>query len=96
MDFNLKAGGNDDPVLTVRDVARYRTLLLAKRDELAAAMEEAGSLVPPANDNSCDLVDWARADTEAELHILRRGSEAQVPPRVQTQVEWFAVQFDYF
>jgi RNA polymerase-binding transcription factor len=78
MGFVSQPGGNDDPVLTVRDVARYRALLLAKRDELAAAAEEAGSLVPPANDKSGDLVDWARADSEAELQIQRRQSDAHL------------------
>jgi len=78
MDFNSKATTNDEPVLTLRDAARYRTVLLAKRDELAAAAEGAESLVPPANDKSGDLIDWARADTEAELQIQRRQSDAHL------------------
>lgn len=78
MDFNSKAAGNNEPVRTVKDAARYRALLLAKRDELAAAAEGAESLVPPANDKSGDLVDWARADTEAELQIQRRQSDAHL------------------
>ena len=69
MDFNSKAAANNEPVLTVRDTARYRALLVAKRDELAMAADEAESLVPPANDKSGDLVDWARADSEAEQQV---------------------------
>jgi hypothetical protein len=53
--------------MTVRDAARYRALLLAKCDESAVAAEGTENLVPPANDKSGDLLDWARADTEAEL-----------------------------
>jgi RNA polymerase-binding transcription factor len=78
MGFDSQPGRNEEPVLTVRDVARYRALLLAKRDELAAAAEEAGSLVPPANDKSGDLLDWARADTEAGLQIQRYQSDAHL------------------
>src|SRR5260370_1362403 len=40
MDFNSKVAGNNEPALTVRDAARYRALLLAKRDELLAAVAE--------------------------------------------------------
>jgi DnaK suppressor protein len=69
---------NNQLVLTVRDAAKYRALLLAKRDELTSATEGAESLVPPANDTSGDLVDWARADTEAELQIQRRQSDAHL------------------
>ncbi len=52
--------------------------MLAKRDELVAAAEGTESLVPPANDTSGDLVDWARADTEAELQIQRRQSHTHL------------------
>ena len=51
--------------------------MLAKRDELLAAAE-AESLAPPANDKSGDLLDWARADTEAELQIQGRQSDAHL------------------
>ena len=78
MDFNSKTSGNSEPVLTVRDAARYRALLLAKRDELVAAAEGTESLVPPANDKSGDLLDWARADSEAELQVQRRQSDAHL------------------
>jgi RNA polymerase-binding transcription factor len=78
MGFDSQPGGNNEPALTVRDAARYRALLLAKRDELATAAEGAESLVPPANDKSGDLLDWARADSEAELQIQRRQSDAHL------------------
>lgn len=76
---NSRLSANNEPALTVRDAARYRAVLLAKRDELAAAgAEGAESLVPPANDKSGDLIDWARADTEAELQFQRRQSDAHL------------------
>src|SRR5260370_24175659 len=78
MDLNSKAAGSNESVLTVRDAARYRALLLAKRDEIVAAAEGAESFVPAANDKSGDLRDWARADTEAELQIQRRQSDAHL------------------
>jgi DnaK suppressor protein len=78
MEFNSKGAGSNEPVLTVRDAARYRGLLLAKREELAAGAEGAESLAPPANDNSGDLIDSARADSEAEMQIQRRESDARL------------------
>ena len=77
-ELNSRLAANNEPALTVRDAARYRALLLAKQDELAAAAEGAESLVPPANDKSGDLIDWARADTEAELQIQRRQSDTHL------------------
>jgi DnaK suppressor protein len=76
-EFSLRLAANNEPILTFRDTARYRALLLAKRDELAAAAEGAESL-PPANDKSGDLIDWASADTEAEMQIRRRQSDAHL------------------
>jgi DnaK suppressor protein len=75
---NPQSAAKNAPILTVRDAARYRALLLAKRDKLAAAAEGAESLVPPPNDKSGDLLDWARADTEAESQIQRRQSDAHL------------------
>jgi DnaK suppressor protein len=34
--------------------------------------------LPAANDKSGELVDWARADTEAELQIQRRQADAHL------------------
>ncbi len=78
MEPSSQPAAKNEPVLTVRDAARYRALLLAKRDELAVAAEGAENLVPTANDKSGDLLDWARADTEAELQIRRRQSDAHL------------------
>ena len=78
MEFNSRPAETNEPVLTGRDAARYRALLLAKRDELAVTTGEAESLVPPANDTSGDLLDWARADSEAQLQIRRRQSDAHL------------------
>ena len=76
MDLHENFAPKHEPVLNARDTARYKRLLLAERDELAAAAGGAQSLVPLANDTTGDLVDWARADTEAELQIRRRQSDA--------------------
>ena len=78
MEFKSLPAAKIEPVLTVGDAARYRALLLAKRSDLAAAAEGAEDLVPPANDKSGDLLDWARADTEAELQIRRRQSDTHL------------------
>jgi DnaK suppressor protein len=78
MDLHENFAPKHEPVLNARDTARYKRLLLAKRDELAAAAGGAESLVPPANDTTGDLVDWARADTEAELQIRRCQSHAHL------------------
>lgn len=78
MDLNSKAAGSNESVLTVRNAARYSALLLAKRDEIVAAAEGTENLVPPANDKSGDLLDWARADSEAELQVQRRQSDAHL------------------
>jgi DnaK suppressor protein len=83
MDFESNACGDNEPVLTVRDVARYRALLLAKRDELEVAAEGAENLPPPANDESGDFVDWASADTEAELQVQRRASNAHLMQAIE-------------
>jgi DnaK suppressor protein len=83
MGFDPRHAENNEPVLTVRDAARYRALLLAKRDELAVTAGEAESLVPPATDRSGDVVDWARADTEAELQIQRRQSDAHLARAIE-------------
>lgn len=77
-ELNSRLVANNEPALTVRDAARYRALLLAKRDKLAAAAGEAESLVLPANHKSGDLIDWARADTEPELQVQRRQSDAHL------------------
>lgn len=61
----------------------YKALLLAKRDELGAAGGQAESPLPAANDKSGDLVDWARADTEAEVQIQRRQADAHLEKAIK-------------
>lgn len=78
MNLNESFARNNEPALNARETARYKSLLLAKRDELLAAAGEAETIVLPANDTSGDVVDWARADTEAELQIRRRQSDAHL------------------
>jgi DnaK suppressor protein len=55
--------------MDARNLQRYRRLLLAKRDELSAALDEARSIVPPAGGSKGDIMDSASADTEAELQL---------------------------
>ena len=55
-----------------------------KRDELVAAVGELESLVPPANDLSGDVVDWARADAEASLQIRKRGADAHLMRAIES------------
>ena len=78
MSFNENFTDKNEPALNAKDTARYKAVLLAKHEELAAAAGGAESFVPPANDTSGDLGDWARADSEAELQIRRRQSEAHL------------------
>lgn len=67
------------PRRNTRDVAKYKTLLLAKREELsAAAADREGSLAPPAGDLEGDLMDRASADAEAELQIQLHQSDARL------------------
>ncbi len=53
--------------MNARNLERFERMLLAKRDELSAARDEAAALVPPAGDSEGDLMDRANADVEAEL-----------------------------
>ena len=78
MHFSETSKPTNERALNAVDTARYKALLLAKRDELLAAAGEAESLVPPSGDKSGDLMDWARADTEAELQIRRCQSQAHL------------------
>ena len=73
-----RKGTIGEPVVIARDVERYKKLLLAKRDELSAARDEAAALVPPAGDTEGDLMDRASADTEAELQVRLRRSNGQL------------------
>ena len=63
--------------MNVKDLERYKRLLLAKQDELSAAGETA-TPVPPADEPEGDLMDRASADAEAELHIRLHQSDAHL------------------
>ncbi len=78
MNLNDSAAPKNEPVVNQSDMTRFKTLPLAKRHELQAAAGEGESPVPPANDTSGDVVDWARADTEAELEVRRRTLETRL------------------
>jgi RNA polymerase-binding transcription factor len=61
-----------------KDLQRYKTLLLAKRDELSAARDGATALVPPAGKSEGDLIDSANSDAEAELQISVHQSDVRL------------------
>jgi RNA polymerase-binding protein DksA len=60
------------------ELLRYKRLLLSKRDELSAAQDERGTLVPSAGGQSGDIMDYASADMEAELQISLRRSDGHL------------------
>ena len=64
--------------MNAKDLERYKRLLLAKRDDLALARNEAAALVPPSGDSGGDLMDYASADTEAEIQIRLHQSDAHL------------------
>jgi DnaK suppressor protein len=65
-------------VVNAKDLERYKTLLLAKRDELSAAREGIAALVPPAGESEGDIIDQANSDAEAELQIRVHQSDARL------------------
>ena len=62
-------------VVNATDLQRYKTLLLAKQEELSVARDGATPLVPPAGESEGDLIDQANSDAEAELQISVRQSD---------------------
>jgi RNA polymerase-binding transcription factor len=58
-----------EPVASVRDLQRYKELLLEKQRELSSVQGEAQSRVPAAGGLQGDVIDQANADAEAELQI---------------------------
>jgi RNA polymerase-binding transcription factor len=64
--------------VNAKDLLRYKTLLLAKRDQLSAVREGATALVPPAGESEGDLIDQANSDAEAELQIRVHQSDARL------------------
>jgi DnaK suppressor protein len=70
------------PVVEAKNLLRYKELLLAKRDELAAVRDRA-TPVPAARESEGDLMDFAGADAEAELHVWLH----QTDDRLLTAIE---------
>jgi DnaK suppressor protein len=64
--------------VNAKDLLRYKTLLLAKRDELSAVREGVATLVPAAGESEGDLIDQANSDAEAELQIRVHHSDARL------------------
>jgi DnaK suppressor protein len=64
--------------MNAKDLERYKKLLVAKRDELLMAVDEAGGVMPRAGSDVGDLLDQARADAEADLRIRLRQSDADI------------------
>lgn len=64
--------------MNAKDLLRYKTLLLAKRDELSAVRDSSAALVPPAGESEGDLIDQANSDAEAELQISVHRSDARL------------------
>ena len=58
-----------EPVPSVKDLQRYKGLLLEKQRELLSVQGDAAVRVPSAGGLEGDLIDQANADTEAELQI---------------------------
>ena len=69
--------------MNATDFQRYRRLLLAKRDELAAAREVATVLVPPARESEGDLMDCASADAEAELQVRLHQTDGRLVKAIE-------------
>jgi hypothetical protein len=50
--------------VNAKDLQRYKTLLLAKQEELSVARDGATALVPPAGESEGDLIDQTNSDAE--------------------------------
>jgi len=68
----------EEAVMNAGDLERYKKLLLAKREELLMAVDEAGGIVPRAGPGVGDLLDQASADVEADIGIRLRQSDADL------------------
>jgi len=64
--------------VNAKHLQRYKRLLLAKRDKVSAARDEATTLVPSAGDSEGDLMDCASADAEAEVEIQLRKTDGRL------------------
>jgi DnaK suppressor protein len=69
--------------VNARDLDRYKRLLVAKRDELAAARDEGATLLPSASTLEGDYMDHASADAEAELQIQLRQTDGRLVKAIE-------------
>jgi len=67
-----------DPVASVRDLQRYKELLLDKQRELSSVQDDAETRVPASGGLEGDLIDQANADAEAELQIRLHQTDARL------------------
>jgi DnaK suppressor protein len=64
--------------MNARDLERYKKLLLAKRDDVVVPRDQSATLVPPSGGSGGDLLDYASADTEAEIQIRTHQSDSHL------------------
>ena len=69
--------------MNARALERYKKLLLAKRDALTMARGGAGAVVPPSGGPERDIMDYASADSEAEIQIRLQQSDAHLARAVE-------------
>jgi DnaK suppressor protein len=64
--------------MNVRDLNRYKELLLAKRRELTTARAGTESPAPSSGGDKGDLVDHAAAAVEAEVQVRLRETDSKL------------------
>ena len=64
--------------MNVRDLNRYKELLLAKRRQLTTARPGTESAAPSSGGDKGDLVDHAAAALEAEVQVRLRETDARL------------------
>jgi DnaK suppressor protein len=64
--------------MNVRDLNRYKELLLAKRRELTTARVGTASPAPSSGGDKGDLVDHAAAAMEAEVQVRLRETDSKL------------------
>lgn len=68
---------------SVRDLRRYKALLLEKKRELSSLQGDAGVRVPAAGGLEGDLIDQANADAEAELQIRLHRTDGRLARAIE-------------